>query len=96
MSNEIKPVHANSRDGGEVYRLLNMVHIMAGALANNADKRGRHTLGFKLAYTENRPNGSVVTAWTNGVVNIEARSRNEGDGQYHEYSMTAAVMETIQ
>lgn len=96
MSNEIKPVHANSRDGGEVYRLLNMVHIMAGALANSPDKKRRHTLGFELAYTETYPTGAVVTAWTNGIVNIEARSCDEHDGRYHEYSMTAVVKETIQ
>lgn len=35
MTKEIKPEHANSRDGGEVYRLTNMVGVMDGDLPNH-------------------------------------------------------------
>lgn len=88
----IKPVHANSRDGGEVYRLLNMVHSMAGSLANSPRKE------FTLARTNSDPQyGPIVTVWTNGIVDIEARTwaaEYEGGERYHEYSMTAVVKES--
>jgi hypothetical protein len=32
--------------------------------------------------------GPIVTVWTNGIVDIEARSWDEGGERYHEYSMT--------
>lgn len=85
----IEPIHANSRDGGEVYRLLNMIHVMAGRLANSPTK------DFQLARTNSDPMfGPIVTVWTNGIVDIEARSWNEGDKPYHEYSMTPAAKES--
>ncbi len=91
MSN-IKPVHANSRDGGEVYRLLNMVHSMAGSLANSPRKE------FTLARTNSDPQyGPIVTVWTNGIVDVEARTWSaeyEGGERYHEYSMSAVVKES--
>lgn len=91
MSN-IKPVHANSRDGGEVYRLLNLIHVMAGMLANEPKKH------FILARTNSNSNfGPIVTVWTNGIVDIEARTwtaEYEGGERYHEYSMTAVVKES--
>ena len=78
----IKPINANSRDGGEVYRLLNMVHVMAGALANSPSKM------FTLGSTQSDPQyGPIVTVWTNGIVDVTARSWNDGES-YHEYSMT--------
>lgn len=85
----IEPIHANSRDGGEVYRLLNLVHVMAGRLANSSTK------DFQLARTNSNPMfGPIVTVWTNGIVDIEARSWNEGDEPYHEYSMVPAAKES--
>ncbi|BBI47385.2 hypothetical protein [Pseudomonas phage HU1] len=92
MSN-IKPVHANSRDGGEVYRLLNLVHVMAGMLANEPKKH------FTLARTSSDSScfGPIVTVWTNGIVDVEARTwpaEYEGGERYHEYSMTAVVKES--
>lgn len=90
MSNII-PVRANSREGGEVYRLLNLVHSMAGSLANSPRKE------FTLARTSSDPMfGPIVTVWTNGIVDIEARTwpaEYEGGDRYHEYSMTAVVKE---
>lgn len=88
---DIKPIHANSRDGGEVYRLLNLVHSMAGSLANSPRKE------FTLARTNSDPQyGPIVTVWTNGIVDIEARSWNEGGERYHEYSMTPAIKDEDQ
>jgi len=82
------PIHANSREGGEVYRLLNLVHSMAGSLANSPRKE------FTLARTNSDPMfGPIVTVWTNGIVDIEARTWRDGDEPYHEYSMTAVVKE---
>lgn len=81
----IETIRANSREGGEVYRLLNMVHSMAGSLANSPRKE------FRLARTQSDPMyGPIVTVWTNGIVDIEARSQ---DG-YHEYSMYACKPES--
>ncbi len=85
MSN-IKPIHANSCDGGEVYRLLNMVHVMAGALANSPGKQ------FTLARTNSDSQcGPIITVWTNGIVDIEARTYDGDTSAYHEYSLTPVV-----
>lgn len=79
MTRKIEPIRANSDVGGEVYRLLNLVHQMAGMLANEPKKH------FTLGLTQSDPQyGPIVTVWTNGIVDIEARSW----GDYHEYSMT--------
>jgi hypothetical protein len=76
----IETIKANSKDGGEVYRLLNMVHVMAGRLANSPSR------DFQLSRTNSDPMyGPILTVWTNGIVDIEARS----SGEYHEYSMYA-------
>jgi hypothetical protein len=84
MSKHIEPIKANSRDGGEVYRLLNMVHVMAGLLANSPSKY------FWLERTQSQPMlGSIVTVWSNGIVDIEARTWKEHEGDYHEYYMYA-------
>lgn len=82
----ITPIYANSRDGGEVYRLLCMVHSMAGSLAIEPRKT------FQLARTNSDPMfGPIVTVWTNGIVDIEARTWRDGEEPYHEYSMTPVV-----
>ena len=83
---EIKPIKANSDEGGDVYRLLNMVHSMAGSLAvANKDH-------WELAETNSSEfYGPITTVWTNGVINIEARSWRHGrEIPYHEYSLYAA------
>ncbi len=86
----IKPIYANSRDGGEVYRLLNMVHVMAGSLANSPSKL------FTVARTQSDPEyGPIVTVWTNGIVDIEARSWKDCGEHYHEYSMTPVKAEEV-
>ena len=89
MTTEIKPIHANSRDGGDVYRLLNLVHAMAGQLANDPKK------SFTLARTNSDPQyGPIITVWTNGIVDIEARTWRDQEHAYYEYSMTGIVKES--
>jgi hypothetical protein len=85
----IETIKANSKDGGDVYRLLNMVHQMAGSLANSSSK------SFRLARTQSDPTyGPIVTVWTNGIVDIEARTYKDEVPAYHEYSMYACTPET--
>lgn len=68
---DIQPIRANSRDGGDTYRLLVMVHSMAGSLANSTRKE------FTLARTNSDPMfGPIITAWTNGIVDIENLQRS--------------------
>jgi hypothetical protein len=83
----IETIKANSNDGGEVYRLLVMVHSMAGSLANSPRKE------FQLARTQSDPMyGPILTVWTNGIVDIEARTwRDNESPSYHEYSMYACA-----
>lgn len=78
----IEPIGANSRDGGEVYRLLCMIHSMAGKLANSDRK------DFWLARTNSDPvYGPIITVWTNGIVEIEASTWCNSTVPYHEYFM---------
>lgn len=85
----IPQITANSDDGGDVYRLLVMVHSMAGSLANSERKE------WHLARTNSDPMyGPIVTVWTNGIVDIEARTwRDEAmqGNAYHEYTLSAVV-----
>ena len=37
--------------------------------------------------------GPITTVWTNGVVDIEAKTWREYDGPYHEYSLYACKQE---
>ena len=85
----IETIKANSKDGGDVYRLLVMVHSMAGSLANS------HRKEFSLARTQSDPMyGPIVTVWTNGIVDIEARTYRNEVPAYHEYSMYACKPES--
>lgn len=75
---DLGPIRADSIEGGDVYRLLRLVHQMAGMLANSSAKT------FQLAMTQSNPQyGPIITVWSNGIVDLRAESR---DG-YHEYSM---------
>ena len=86
MSREIKTITANSEDGGDVYRLLNIVHSMAGSLANSERKEWQLSRTNSDSYY-----GPILTVWTNGIVDIEARTwkgyPNESDR--HEYTLKA-------
>lgn len=79
---KIETIHANSKDGGDVYRLLNLVHVMAGSLANSPRKE------FRLSRTNSDSYcGPILTVWTNGIVDIEARTWKDGSEPYHEYTL---------
>jgi hypothetical protein len=78
----IETITANSREKDDVYRLLNMVHVMAGRAAC-IDKRE-----WNLARTCSEESYSL-TAWTNGIVDIEARTWKDCEPHYHEYRLIA-------
>lgn len=84
---EIKTVTASSVDAdrAEVYRLLNMIHAMAGRCAvANVDN-------WKLAETCTMSH-YVRTAWTNGIVDVIAESwPDDGD---HRYTMKRCEVES--
>lgn len=87
MSN-INTIHANSRDGGDTYQMLNLIHVMAGMLANEPKKH------FTLSRTNSDPQyGPIITVWTNGIIDVEARTWRDQDPPYHEYSMTRVANE---
>lgn len=87
----IERITANSTDHGEVYRLLVIVHSMAGSLANSERKE------WRLARTQSNPMlGPITTVWTNGIVDIEAKTWREYDGPYHEYSLYPCKQEQPQ
>lgn len=89
MSKEIKTITANSDEGGEVYSLLNLVHCMAGSLANSDRKE------WQLSHTNSDSYyGPILTVWTNGIVDIEARTWKNGGGPYHEYTLKAVCKES--
>ena len=73
----IKPIHASSENKDDVYRLLNLVHSMAGSLA--VAKSGE----WWLKETCTMPPEYVLTVWTNGIVDVKAETRHG----VHEYSM---------
>lgn len=81
---EIKMITANSREGGEVYRLLNLVHAMAGRAANSNRK------DWQLSRTQSDPMyGPIVTVWTNGIVDIEAKTWMDQEPPFHVYTLSA-------
>lgn len=81
----ITPISAYSTDENkrDIYRLLNLVHAMAGALA--VANKG----GWQLARTQSDPMyGPIITVWTNGIVDIEAETT--ADPVVHFYRLSAA------
>ena len=79
----IEPIYASSENKGDVYRLLNLVHSMAGSLA--VAKSG----GWELKATCTTPPEYELTVWTNGIVDVKAETRHG----VHEYSMYAVEVE---
>ena len=76
----IEPIYKDSYSAkDEAYRLLNMVHVLAGQLAQYKDS------GWKLksCYTGE---GEADTTWTNGIVDVTAQSSNGN----HWYSLIEA------
>lgn len=81
----IKPISAYSTDDSkrDIYRLLNIVHSMAGQLA--VANKG----GWQLARTQSEPMyGPIITVWTNGIIDIEAETT--ADPVVHFYRLAAA------
>ena len=81
---KITLISATEQDG-EIYRLLNMIHVMAGGLAN-ADKDG-----WQLARTATYPDCYVLTVWTNGIVEVGAETTTNDDGEKDHYYWMARV-----
>lgn len=77
----IEPIEARSTDPEDIekYRLLVLVHSMAGSLA--VAKTGE----WRLKETSTYPPHHVLTTWSNGIVDIEAVTR---DGE-HTYRLFA-------
>jgi len=68
----------------EKYRLLNMIHAMAGIDARNKNSQ------WSLRSTSTCDD-FVMTTWTNGIVNIKAETyKDDGDEILHVYTMNDA------
>ena len=80
---KIAPIYASSENKDDVYRLLNLVHSMAGSLA--VAKYG----GWELKATCTMPPEYVLTVWSNGIVDVKAETRHG----VHEYSIYAVEVE---
>ena len=80
---KIAPIRASSENKDDVYRLLSLVHSMAGSLA--IAKSG----GWELKSTCTMPPEYVLTVWTNGIVDVKAETRHG----VHEYSMCAVEVQ---
>ena len=78
----ISKIIASSDNKDDVYRLLNLVHSMAGSLA--VAKAG----GWSLKETCTMPPEYVMTTWTNGIVDVRAVTT---DLTHHEYSLYATA-----
>lgn len=86
----MKPITATYSENGseersDTYRLLNMIHVMAGDNANSPSRRVWQ-LKCNATYTDE---GYYLTTWTNDVVDIEAISRNG----VHTYTLRDAKVE---
>ena len=82
---KIAPICASSENKDDVYRLLSLVHSMAGYLA--IAKSGE----WELKATCTMPPEYVLTVWTNGIVDVKAETRHG----VHEYSMYAVEVEDV-
>ena len=76
----IEPIGASSEDGGDVYRLLVMIHAMAGQCAVAKVDNWQ----LKATYTDTDAR-QFITVYSNGIVDVTANSR----GESHYYSMKA-------
>ena len=85
---KITPISASWDCNGQrsdAYRMLNMIHSMAGSLAN-LDK------SFRLSRTCTEQN-YVFTEWTNGIVDIGAETFKDHNGEptSHEYYLRPVI-----
>ena len=76
----IDPIGANSEEGGDVYRLLVMIHAMAGQCAVARVDNWQ----LKATYTDMDAR-QFITVYSNGIVDVTANSR----GESHYYSIRA-------
>lgn len=69
----------------ETYRLLNMIHSMAGQMS--CEKIGNWALKSTATYSD-----YAMTTWTNGIVDVKAVTNKDYDGvpTFHTYSMFEA------
>lgn len=81
----IEPIYASSDKKDDVYRLLSMVHAMAGQCATKG-----HVCGWELKETATYPD-YVKTVWTNGIVDVAAVTNPLLE--HHQYSMKSVVVE---
>jgi len=91
MTDKPKTITASwCKDDGErsdVYRLLNLVHAMAGRDANSP----RPLWSLKATATHD---DYVMTMWTNGIVDVIAETKyqhGDRDNPRHTYTMRACV-----
>ena len=91
MTDKPKTITASwCKDDGErsdVYRLLNMVHAMAGRDANSE----RPSWDLKSTATHEH---YIMTVWTNGIVDVTAETEyqyGDRDNPRHTYTMSACV-----
>ena len=90
MITQIKTIQASwecisgESEKSETYRLLNMIHVMAGNSANTEDK----TWSLRATCTDS---DYVLTEWTNGIVDIVAETYKDDTCtvQSHVYTLRA-------
>ncbi len=78
---------SNESEKSETYRLLNMIHVMAGNNANTEDK----TWSLRATCTDS---DYVLTEWTNGIVDIVAETYKNHFGRVekHIYTLRSAMV----
>lgn len=86
----IKPISASwdcKSEKTDTYRLLNMIHAMAGLDAQNEKSI------WKLKSTATYSN-FVITTWTNGLVDVIAETNKDCDGlaTNHSYKMIESTI----
>jgi len=84
----IKTLTARStnEDQSDIYRLLNMIHVMAGAQA--CKKVGNWELSRTATYDD-----YVLTVWTNGIVDIKAETHKDYERNPVEHIYTLSAVE---
>ena len=85
----IKTLTASStnEDQSDIYRLLNMIHAMAGAQA--CKKVGSWELSRTATYDD-----YVLTVWTNGIVDIKAETYKDYERNPTEHIYTLSAVKT--
>lgn len=91
---DIKPISARwdcKSEKTETYRLLNMVHAMAGSDATKPNPSWR--LRATATYDD-----YVMTEWSNGIVRIKAETHKDNEGLpcFHVYTLLREVVENEQ